>query len=98
MRPQHIIEDFHSVGILAAGAWTASAVLSLVASLFVYCDLMSDATDEHALLLALFGALGLGFAMGSYAIAGALGKIAIGLANEIASENARRKYLGHLEE
>lgn len=65
--------------------WAAPAVLSLVASLFAFCGVPSDATDEIGLVLAIVGAIGLGFAISSYAIASALGEIALALASEVSN-------------
>jgi hypothetical protein len=77
--------EFHRIGVLAAVMWTAPAVLSLVASLFAFCGVPSDATDEIGSMLAIVGAIGLGFAIGSYAIASALGEIALALASEVSN-------------
>jgi hypothetical protein len=65
------------LGVLAAVIWTAPSVISLTASL--YGVLASDAPDEYESMLAIVGAFGMGFAIGSYAIASALDRIAIGL-------------------
>ena len=80
--------------ILAATAWAVSALLSLIASLCVYCDATSDVPDEYALMLAVVGALGLGFAIGSYAIASALEGIAIGLSLAVAEQLERAAKTG----
>jgi hypothetical protein len=93
MRSRHVIRDFRNIGILAATAWSASAVVSLAASLCVYCDIIPDATDEQGHLLVLAAALGLGNAIGTHAITRALGDIAIAAASEISIEQTRRKYL-----
>jgi hypothetical protein len=93
MQTRDSISDFRNIGILVAAAWTGSAVISLIASLCVYCDFIPDATDEQGHLLALAAALGLGYAVGTHAITGALGDIAVALASEISNEGIRRKYL-----
>ena len=91
MQAQHIIRQFRSIGVLAAVAWTASSVISFAASLSVCFELIPEATDDHAAVLAVAGTLGLGFAVGNYAIARALGEIANAVASEIANQDTRRK-------
>jgi multisubunit Na+/H+ antiporter MnhG subunit len=93
MRARDSIRDFRNIGILVAAAWTGSAVISLIASLCVYCDFIPDATDEQGHLLVLAAALGLGNAIGAHAITRALVDIAIAAACEISIEHTRRTYL-----
>lgn len=86
MRAQRITTDFHRFGLLASAIWTAPSVTSLTASL--YGGLTSDQIDEFDLMLAIVGTLGMGFAVGSYAIALALERIAIGLSLAVAEQLA----------
>jgi hypothetical protein len=88
MRAQRITTDFHRLGLLVSVAWAMSAVLILVVSLCAYCELISDVTGELGSVSAVVGALGIGFAGGNYAIALALGRIAIGLSLAVTEQLA----------
>jgi hypothetical protein len=65
-----------------------SAVLILVLSRCAYFELISDVTGELGSVSAVVGALGIGFAAGSYAIASALERIAIGLSLAVTEQLA----------
>lgn len=83
MREERITADIQRVGAAAAVIWAGPAVLSLTASLYGFVT--DESIDEIDVLLAMLGALGLGFAVGSYAIASALGEIALALASEVSN-------------
>ena len=81
---------FKVSGAAATVMWAAPATLSLTVAL--YGVVSDDLIDETDAILAILGVLGLGFAVGNYAMTLALERIAIGLSLAIAvqSSDARR--------
>ena len=90
MREERITANIRRFGAVATVIWAAPAALSLTASLYGF--VMDNSIDEIDAILAIVGALALGFAGGSYAMALALEKIAIGLLLAVAQQpsDARR--------
>jgi hypothetical protein len=90
MQAERITADIRRIGAAATVMWAAPATLSLTAAL--YGVVSDDSIDETDVILAIVGVLGLGFAVGNYAMTLALERIAIGLSLAIAvqSSDARR--------
>ena len=84
MREERITADIRRGGAVATVIWTAPAVISLAASLYGFVT--DNSIDEIDVILAIVGALALGLAGGSYAMALALEKIAIGLLLAVAEQ------------
>jgi hypothetical protein len=94
MREERITADIRRAGAVATAIWTTPAVVSLAASLYGFVT--DESIDEIDVILAIVGALALGFAGGSYVMARALERIAIGLllAVTVQPRDERRLSLG----
>ena len=72
MQVGRITAEIRRFGAVATVIWTAPAVLSLTASLYGFVT--DNSIDEIDVILAIVGAIALGFAIGSHAMALALEK------------------------
>jgi hypothetical protein len=86
MQVGRITAEIRRFGAVATVIWTAPAVLSLTASLYGFVT--DNSIDEIDVILAIVGAIALGFAIGSHAMALALEKIAIGVSLAVAAQSS----------
>ena len=84
MQVGRITAEIRRFGAVATVIWTAPAVLSLTASLYGFVT--DNSIDEIDVILAIVGAIALGFAIGSHAMALGLEKIAIGVSLAVVAQ------------
>lgn len=86
MHAERITADIRRIGAAATVVWAAPAVLSLAAALYGFAS--DNSIDEIDVVLAIVGALALGFAIGCYAMALALERLTIEVLLAVAQQSS----------